>query len=1507
MKLHYWLTSLKTSPQRPSRRNRPTTSAAVNTELCERRLMLSASGDPNLQNYGNQAEVAINSDTAHVSYGAGKSGSGWSVAAVTVGYGRSDTNAGPPPYRAFVVDWHAVRDGLVADKNGVPGDTTRVAIDETVSRFPEFAQTGTNTYREVFRVINLPERWRGKWYRPEVTGLLEEEGVKDNQIGRDFRMDEWGTTQATLVLFNASGDRVHTFQFRRLITSDLDVTTAPPTGLYAGDSGNITAGISNSGNIDYVNGGTINYVLTSPGGQTKSKSVVLENIDTNSTFIAAWNGITFSEPGQYKLNWTIETNEEQDWCYDAPYPYGSGSTVQERDSFANKNFAVVGNNTGTLDITIAPRPLPPVVTPDGNVTFDEGEIITATGSVFDPDGPIPSDLRASTGIVSVQPNGRWIWMYDGRSDGPMTAAVRITAFDSQGLSGFGDFDLTVNNVIPFVDLGPDCEIMEGDTLSLDLTEIIDPGDDTISKIIVDWGDGESDEFNGPLIANHTYEDGPGQFTIAVTLIDEDGSWTGNPAPFEKSVTVRNADPRLGVIETKDTLENGFATVSGSFTDAGPVDTHTVRIEWGDGSSSFADVDPVNRTFSASHQYLDDGPSPGNATPADLYQISVTLTDHNGGQDTGAAGIVVTNVAPVIHGIPSFTNPQFVVTGTNDILGFDLADIDGDGDLDLASASRLDNQVSWFENNGTGSFTRHRLQNLNDTIEVKAGDFDGDGDMDLLATAVSGRQIRLYRNDGSQNFSVQTLVSGDPSNQLALADIDQDGDLDIVYGTQDGNVGWLENLDGTNVTDHRLLTGVGVVREVSITDINNDSYPDLLVATRNGSGFANGSLRLLTNNANGTFNDRVLRTEPTWFVGIDALDIDDDGDLDIVGTDELNDRIHVYENAVGQFTESSLTTQLDGPEIIHAVDLNGDSQLDMLISGHYSDDVAMFINDGLGNFEELPATTGINGARNILSGDIDGDGKNEILVDARFADGIVAFEPNGRILPELAAIVEGQTATLTATYSDIGTLDEHTVNIDWGDGTVETEIPVFGGIINLSHTYVDDNEYQVSISLSDDDNGTDTATTSVNVTNADPRILTLAADSVNENGFVTLTGTYDDAGMTDTHEITINWGEGTPQTVAVSNGTFQLSHQYLDDNPTGTVADTYSITVTLTDDDGGSTSAATTTTISNVAPFFLSTTTNAASLCNHSIDGTVELTGEFADAGTLDTHTVNVDWGDGSPAESLAVDQLADVFAGSHEYATGGIFEITVTLTDDDSSSVSTRTSAVVQGAGVVDGTLYIVGTEGNDQVNLRVDEKKDLLKADIKLNKVQADQMSGVDADSHGDDRIRMTLTASEISRVVAFLCGGNDHFDGGSANENAKGAAGVGGPAIAIRQFVFGGDGNDVLHGGQWNDALFGGTGHDNLKGFDGADILVGGHDNDNLQGGNDNDLLIGGEVGNDFHNVSIVDDIDSAMSEWAAGNLADTLNILGAVIDDGNKDKLFGEKDDDEMFGGIGDQLKQ
>ena len=95
-----------------------------------------------------------------------------------------------------------------------------------------------------------------------------------------------------------------------------------------------------------------------------------------------------------------------------------------------------------------------------------------------------------------------------------------------------------------------------------------------------------------------------------------------------------------------------------------------------------------------------------------------------------------------------------------------------------------------------------------------------------------------------------------------------------------------------------------------------------------------------------------------------------------------------------------------------------------------------------------------------------------------------------------------------------------------------------------------------------------------------------------------------------------------------------------------------------------------------------------------------------DPGTLDTHTVTVDWGDGTVAnpDTQTFPVLAagmTTFAYNHTYTLPGAFNITVTVVDKDGGVGTAMTVAPITGVVVNNGQLIIGGTAGDDTVTIR--------------------------------------------------------------------------------------------------------------------------------------------------------------------------------------------------------------
>ena len=163
----------------------------------------------------------------------------------------------------------------------------------------------------------------------------------------------------------------------------------------------------------------------------------------------------------------------------------------------------------------------------------------------------------------------------------------------------------------------------------------------------------------------------------------------------------------------------------------------------------------------------------------------------------------------------------------------------------------------------------------------------------------------------------------------------------------------------------------------------------------------------------------------------------------------------------------------------------------------------------------------------------------------------------------ASILEGQTFTGTATYSDPGVLDTHTRSIDYGDGTVVPSAPVSGGSIPLSRTYADNGSFPVKVTVTDDEGASGSDTAVVTVANVPPSVgaVTAPVDPVLIATSITASSSFTDPGA-DTYTATWAWGDGTSTAQPVATGTISTSHAYA-------TPGIYTIALTVTDDDGGS--------------------------------------------------------------------------------------------------------------------------------------------------------------------------------------------------------------------------------------------------------------------------------------------------------------------------------------------------
>lgn len=210
----------------------------------------------------------------------------------------------------------------------------------------------------------------------------------------------------------------------------------------------------------------------------------------------------------------------------------------------------------------------------------------------------------------------------------------------------------------------------------------------------------------------------------------------------------------------------------------------------------------------------------------------------------------------------------------------VADFDGDGDQDIAGAGFAlgggYNQM--FVNGGGGAFTSVTPFPSSWGVGIDAADIDGDGDLDL---AVSEFGARIWRNDGGMAFTditAQSLPAGaNTSSYLAFGDVDRDADQDLVFSGAGGLAGEVLHNDGSGsfaIVPQALPPFVGTTRSMLLVDVDEDGDLDLVRGTT-----ANG-VTLARNDGMGFFTDEPNAASVSS-PGYDFLLAGDfDGDLDV---------------------------------------------------------------------------------------------------------------------------------------------------------------------------------------------------------------------------------------------------------------------------------------------------------------------------------------------------------------------------------------------------------------------------------------------------------------------------------------------------------------------------------------------------------------------------------------------------------------------------------------------------
>jgi hypothetical protein len=359
-----------------------------------------------------------------------------------------------------------------------------------------------------------------------------------------------------------------------------------------------------------------------------------------------------------------------------------------------------------------------------------------------------------------------------------------------------------------------------------------------------------------------------------------------------------------------------------------------------------------------------------------------------------------------------------------------ADVDRDGDLDAVGIDLATEDLAWFENTGSG-WTSHPIATSMVSDAIAAADVDGDGDVDVVTRDTP--DLVWYENtsgNGSAWSSAQTIASSVILRNLEVADLDRDGDADVVVAANTSGISWYEKT-GSGWTPHSVETGNA--RGSAVGDLDGDGDLDLLAAftsTNNrvswyentdGAG-SFGTQQLIIAGVNAlevvagdldgdgdldvaagysssslSWFENVAGDASAWSsaqsvgnalgppLGLQAADLDADGDLDIVSSTDIGGAIRWHENTAGDasaWTSRTLDTltAFEGTWDLNVVDVDGDGDLDVAVAGP---DFSWYPNQTIHRSAAFPAASTIDAAADfpywVSAADLDRDGDQDALI------------------------------------------------------------------------------------------------------------------------------------------------------------------------------------------------------------------------------------------------------------------------------------------------------------------------------------------------------------------------------------------------------------------------------------------------------------------------------------------------------------------------------------------------
>jgi hypothetical protein len=308
---------------------------------------------------------------------------------------------------------------------------------------------------------------------------------------------------------------------------------------------------------------------------------------------------------------------------------------------------------------------------------------------------------------------------------------------------------------------------------------------------------------------------------------------------------------------------------------------------------------------------------------------------------------MTNTVSVFlnNGNGTFAAKVDYATGTNP-MGVAIGDLNGDGKADMVVSNYNGGNISVYINNGNGTFAAGVTYSTSgQPTGVAIGDVNGDGKSDVVVTNSSSNLVSIFINNGNGTLATKvdyTTGSGSSPQNVAIGDFNGDGKADLAtanFGGSGVSV-FLNNGSGTFAAKVDYTAGSGTYG-VAAGDLNGDGKIDLAAVNYNAN-----NMSVFINNGNGTFAAKVDYNTGTGAMNVAMGDLNGDGKIDVAtanyGAGALSVSVFVN-NGNGIFATKVDYTTAGTTSGVNLVDLNGDGKLDIAASAYNTSNVSVLLN------------------------------------------------------------------------------------------------------------------------------------------------------------------------------------------------------------------------------------------------------------------------------------------------------------------------------------------------------------------------------------------------------------------------------------------------------------------------------------------------------------------------------------------------------------------------------------